>query len=138
MSENMNGKTGHPVLGAVLGIVGIVIALLATLVFGAAAGGLALLLGITATALGFAARRGGRGIGAIIAGILAVVLAVTMTFATVNAFRDLKQRADARGEFPLVSKYFDNPYLGIFGVALRIQNNEGTLQNLIDEMNALR
>ena len=50
----------------------------------------------------------------------------------------VKQKADTRGELPLISRHFDNPCPGVFGAAMRIQNTEGTLQNLIDETNALR
>ena len=67
---NGNNKIGHPVAGIVLGILGIAIALLMTLLFGVIAGAVAGVLGIVAALLGYSAhKRGNRGVGAIVAGI---------------------------------------------------------------------
>ena len=54
----VNTKNGHPVAGIVLGIVGITVALLMTLLFGVIAGGVAAALGIGALLLGISARKG--------------------------------------------------------------------------------
>ena len=46
---NVNNKVGHPVAGIVLGILGIAVALLMTLLFGVIAGAVAGVLGIVAS-----------------------------------------------------------------------------------------
>ena len=136
MSNNENMiKSGHPVLGLVLGLLGCAIALLLTILTGAIGGGIAALLGIIALILGIKARKSGRGIGAIITGVLAIVLAVFLTLGTIGSFITLKEKADELGTVPLISKYMDKPYLGIVGMALSIPSDEGTLQQFTDEMN---
>ena len=53
-------KTGHPVLGILLGLLGIGAALLLTFVTGVIGGGIALLFGVLAVVLGVKARKGGK------------------------------------------------------------------------------
>ena len=116
---HMNIKTGHPAAGIVLGILGISVALLMTLLFGVIAGAVAGALGIGAALLGFSARkRGNCGVGAIVAGTLALVLAVCMTFTSVGMMKQLKATADASGLAPTFSRYMTNPYLGLSSVAM--------------------
>ena len=89
---NTNCKVGHPVAGIVLGIAGIAVSLLMTLMFGVIAGAVAAGLGVCAAVLGISARRHGRrGMGAVVAGALAVALAVTMTFSTVTILTGMKK-----------------------------------------------
>ena len=117
-------KNGHPVAGIVLGIVGIVVALLTTLLFGVVAGTVAGVLGLGALLLGISARKGGRrGIGAIVAGALALVLAVCMTFSSVGMMKHLKATADASGVAPNFARYMDNPYLGLSSVIANAVND---------------
>ncbi len=77
-------KTGHPGLGIFLGIVGILFAILPTLIRGVVGMGISVVLGIVAVLLGMGARKGGRGMGAIITGVIAVLLAVVMLFSSMN------------------------------------------------------
>ena len=135
-------KTGHPVTGIVLGIAGIVVALLTTLLFGVVAGAVAGALGLGALLLGISARKGGRrGIGAIVAGTLALVLAVTMTFASVGTMKKLKDTAAASGVAPTFTKYMDNPYMGLSSALIKAVNDNTskdavkTLQNELDALN---
>ena len=118
--SNVNGnKVGHPVVGLILGIAGIALAVLMTLLFGVIAGAVAGILGIIAALLGFSARRkGNRGTGAIVAGVLAVVMAFTMTFTTVNTLKGMKEVAETSGVAPTFARYMDNPYMGIAGIAV--------------------
>ena len=75
----VNTKNGHPVAGIVLGIAGISIALLMTLLFGVVAGGIAAALGIGALLLGVSARKSSpRGVGAIVAGALATTFSASI------------------------------------------------------------
>ena len=132
-----NMKTGHPVLGIVLGVIGIALAVLTTLATGVIGGGVAAILGVVAILLGVNARKSGRGVGAIVTGVIAVVLAVIMTVTTVNIFSMLRRQAEEAGDAPLVVRYADKPYLGIFGMALSVPNNETDQKEFTEQMNLL-
>ena len=139
---NATNKAGHPVLGIILGIAGIGIALLMTLLFGVIAGAVAGALGIGAALLGFFARkRGKRGMGAIVAGALAIVLAISMTFASANTMKAMKEAAESSGVAPTFAKYMDNPYLGIYAVAAntaKAENTDEAVKTIQKEMDALK
>ena len=121
---NATNKVGHPVAGIVLGILGIVIALLMTLLFGVIAGAVAGILGIGAVLLGYSARKhGNRGIGAIVSGVCAFILAVSMAFTSVGMMKHLKATADASGVAPNFARYMDNPYLGLSSVIANAVND---------------
>ena len=139
---NGNNKVGHPVAGIVLGILGIAVALLMTLLFGVIAGAVAGILGIVAALLGYSAhKRGNRGVGAIVAGVLALVLAVSLTFTSANLLKTMKDTAISSGVAPTFAKYMDNPYLGIAGVAANAVNDRKnpdavkTIQNELEALN---
>ena len=141
---NVNNKVGHPVAGIVLGILGIAVALLMTLVFGVIAGAVAGILGIVAALLGYSAhKRGNRGVGAIVAGVLALVLAVSLTFTSANLLKTMKDTAVSSGVAPNFARYMDNPYLGIAGVAANaVEDMKGkdtdvfkTLQGELEALN---
>ena len=120
---NVNNKVGHPVAGIVLGIVGIAVALLMTLLFGVIAGAVAGVLGIGAALLGMSARKkGNRGTGAIVSGVLALILAVSLTFTSVGMMKELKETATKSGIAPTISRYMDNPYLGLSSVVVNAAN----------------
>ena len=115
---NVNTKVGHPVVGILLGIAGIAVALLMTLLFGVIAGVVSGVLGIGAVLLGyFARKKGTRGMGAIVTGTLAIVLAISMTFASAGILKTMKDVAVQSGVAPTFAKYMEDPYLGIAGMA---------------------
>ena len=125
---NVNNKVGYPVAGIVLGIAGIGVALLMTLLFGVPAGAVA------------ARKTGNRGMGAIVAGALAIVLAFTMTFASVNTLKNMKDVAEKSGVAPTFAKYMDNPYMGIAVIAAnaaKAGNTDETVKTLQKEMDAM-
>ena len=138
---NVNNQAGHPVAGIVLGILGISVALLMTLLFGVIAGAVAGVLGIGAALLGISAhKRGNRGAGAIVASVLALVLAVSMTFTTVGMMKHLKATADASGVAPNFARYMDNPYLGLSSVVANAVNdskNPDAVKTIQGELEAL-
>ena len=141
-TESICGKAGHPVAGTVLGIVGIAVALLMTLLFGVIAGAAATALGIAAALLGISARRssGRRGTGAITAGVLAIALAVCMTFTSVNTMKNLRDTAAASGVAPTFTRYMDNPYLGLSSVvmnAVHAKDDRDAVKTIESELNAL-
>ncbi len=138
----VNTKNGHPVAGIVLGIIGISIALLMTLLFGVVAGGIAAALGIGALLLGVSARKSSpRGVGAIVAGALALVLAVSMTFASVGTLKLLKETAAKSGVAPTFARYMDNPYLGLSSIvsnAVNASNDGEAVKTIEKELEALK
>ena len=76
----------HPILGIVLGLLGIAAALALCLFTGMIGGMIAGALGFSAFLLGVSARRSNKGSGAIAAGALAIGLAVLLTVGSVNTF----------------------------------------------------
>ncbi len=136
---NYEQKTGHPVLGIVLGILGILCALLLTIVAGLIAGIIAGVLGLIAVLLGAAARKSGRGMGAIITGILAVALAVVMTVSVITVFREVQTKAEKyQAEAPLVVKCLNKPELALLGMILSMPKDEGSIQDLTEQFNRLK
>ncbi len=139
MSTNENtNKIGHPVLGIVLSILGIGIAVLFTLLFGVIAGAAAAILGIVGILLGVGARKGGRGIGAIVTGSVAVLAAVVMMFTTVSAMNLMHKAALETGKAPVFAECFESPYLGLSSVYFKIAGDETKMKALTDEMEALK
>ena len=132
-------KTGHPILGVILGLLGIAAAIFLAMLAGVIGGGIAVAFGLAALLIGISGRKkGGKGIGAIIVGALAILLAVALTATTVSGLKEMHQKAVESGNAPLVAKYAENPYLGLLGVALKLPNDEGTLQELTDQLNLLK
>ncbi len=139
MSTNENtNKIGHPVLGIVLSILGIGIAVLFTLLFGIIAGAAAAILGIVGILLGVGARKGGRGIGAIVTGSVAVLAAVVMMFTTVSAMNLMHKAALETGKAPVFAECFESPYLGLSSVIYKVAGDEAKTKALMDEMEALK
>ena len=134
--ENKN-KVGHPVLGVVLAILGIGVAVLFTLLFGIAAGAVAAILGIVGILLGVGARKGGRGIGAIVTGSIAIVTAVAMMFTTVTAMNMMHKAALESGKAPVFAECFENPYMGLSSVYFKVAGDEAKMKALTDELQTL-
>ena len=96
-------------------------------------------LGLAALLIGIVGKKnGGKGVGGIITGVLAILLAVILTVTSIATFRELKIKAEESGTAPLVAKYFDDPTLGLIGAAMKIPQDEGTLQELTDQFNSLK
>ena len=140
MEENVV-KTGHPVLGVVLGLIGLALALPLAVYVGVIGGCISALLGIIAIILGVRANRGGRrGTPAVVIGVLAVLLAIIMTVFSVFTIKTLHDKAVESGTAPLVAKYAEKPYFGVMGILNNIprdETTEATLQQLMDEFNQL-
>ena len=135
---NTNTKTGHPILGVLLGVAGILVAVLLTFVAGVVAGGVAALLGLLAVLLGVAARKSGKGIGAILTGALAILLAIAMTVSITNVYKEIKDNAAAKEETQFLVQYLDKPYLGLAGLLMSVPQDEASLAELVEKINALR
>ena len=76
--------------------------------------------------------------GAIVAGALAIVLAFTMTFASVNTLKTMKDVAETSGVAPTFARYMDNPYIGIAGVAANSGNTDEAVNTIQKEIDALK
>ena len=139
MSTNENKmKIGHPVLGIVLAVLGISIAVLFTLLFGVIAGGAAALLGIIAIVLGVGARKGGRGLGAIVTGSVAIVVAIGMMFTTVSAMNLMHKAALETGKAPVFAECFESPYMGISSIYFKIAGDEAKMKAVTEELETLK
>ena len=138
MSTNEKSyKTGHPVLGIVLGILGIIAALLLCIFAGVIGGVIAGVLGLAAILIGLNARKYGKGIGAIITGVLAIVLAISLTVGAIDFYKEVQRRAAETGKAPLLTKYLSKPELGFFGLISSVPTDEASLQDLTNELDAL-
>ena len=133
-----NEKTGHPILGVILGLLGIAAAVLLAFITGVIGGGLAAILGLAALLLGIQALKGGRGIPAMLAGIVAIALAVIMTYSAIASVNLIKEKALQNEATPLVAKYADKPYLGVLGIIMNMPKDEGSIQELVDQINLLQ
>ncbi len=139
MSETEKKRSTHHAAGLVLGVLGIAVAVLLAYMTGIIGGGIAFLLGAAAVLLGAGALREKKGLAAIIAGGLAIVLAVSITALSISAVVKLRDTADAllreesdnataEGEAaqednaPLLVQYADKPYLGPLGILLHASN----------------
>ena len=117
-------KKGHPVLGIILGVIGIVAAICA-LFSGWIGGGIGLLFGLIALLIGISAVKGGKkggGITSIVFAGIAITLAVSLAFAGVAFWNVIKQEINS-DETPLMAKYFDNPNFGIVGALLKMNSD---------------
>ena len=133
-----NAKSGHPILGIILALLGIAVALFLTFIFGAIGGGIALLLGLIGLILGIKARKaGGRGMGAIIVGAVAIVMAILLTVSSVGAITALRDTAEKSKPGSLFAKYASKPYLGLVGIVMNMPQDEEGMQALMDELKEL-
>ncbi len=130
-------KAEHPVAGVILGILGIGAALVLCLLAGVIGGAIAVILGVLALLLGFQARKSGKGLGAILTGVVALVMAVVMTFSSIGIMGVIREKAEASGVAPLIAKYSDKPCLGLMGFVLSAANHQEDLEALNKEMSAL-
>lgn len=136
---NSYGKKGHPVLGIVLGILGLAAALLLPFLTGVIGGAIGVILGAAGLLLGLSSRRGGKGMGAVVFGALAIVLSLTMTVSSVNTVKALHKRAEESGKAPILTKHADNPWLGMFGVVMSAaEDKEIDIDNLNEELKLLQ
>ncbi len=129
-------KVGHPVLGIVLGIFGILIALLLTFLTGAIGGGIAFILGIAAFLVGLSTKRnGGKGVGAMVIGVVAVLMAAFMTISSIGIFSTIRNEAEKTKPGSLLAKSASNPYMGVVGLIMNMPKDEASIEELMNEIN---
>ncbi len=127
------------ILGVIIGILAIVCAFIATLLFGTAGGVAAGVLGAAAIVLGFVKRRkdGKGGIASVIIGVLAVIMAFALTGIWSNAFRALHEKALGDKPDGLWAQATENTSSGLMGIINNLPTDEAGINELIEEMNEL-
>ncbi len=130
-------KTGHPVAGIVLGILGILFGLMLPLLCGLIGGGLGLLLGIGAVLLGVFAANCGKKTAAIVLGAIAILVSIGMCVMSVNLMKELKVKAEQSGVAPTFTQYANNPYMGLIGIIAGMPQDEANLNKVMEEFDQL-
>jgi Na+(H+)/acetate symporter ActP len=108
------------IAGIIVGILGLAAALIAILLAGWIGGAVAIVLGIGAIVLGFFARKknGKGGVGAIVIGVIAALIAAIMIPSTATMMKTVKDNALKKMDnFPIVSKYAEqaDTNTGLYG-----------------------
>lgn len=131
-------KPTHPILAAILGLLGIAAAVLLCFLTGIIGGAIAGALGLAAAILGFQARKVSRkGLAGIITGALAILLTFFLTVSSVGGMTLLREKAAGNEATPLVEQYLTKPSLGLFGIWLDMPKDEATMQELKEQLDIL-
>ena len=126
----------HAGLGIVLGILGILLSFLAFLV-GVPGGAIALILGIIALLLGiFSLRSAGKGVGAIVTGILAILFAAGLTLGSIKFIETIHNEA-VKQNIEISAKITENKYLGILGIGIAAQEENVDAESWRKELERL-
>ena len=127
------------VLAVFLGILAVICSFFVTALFGTTGGIITAVLGAAAIVLGVLKRKKDQkgGIPAIVIGVLALILALSMTTMWSNAFKALHQKAvelKPDGLWAQVSEKTDG---GIIGIIRELPTDDASLNAFVEEMNEL-
>ena len=127
------------ILAVVLGLLAIVCSFLATVLFGTTGGIITAVLAAAAIVLGILKRKKDKkgGIPAIVIGILAAILAFSMTSMWSNAFKELHQKAVEYKPDGLWAQVSENTDGGLMGIISQLPTDEASLNAFVEEMNEL-
>ena len=127
------------ILAVVLGLLAIVCSFLATVLFGTTGGIITVVLAAAAIVLGILKRKKDKkgGIPAIVIGILAAILAFSMTSMWSNAFKELHQKAVEYKPDGLWAQVSENTDGGLMGIISQLPTDEASLNAFVEEMNEL-
>lgn len=127
------------IIAVILGILAVACAALATFLFGVTGGIVAGVIGACAIGLAIFKRikTGKGGIGAIAIGLIAIILAFSLTSMWSNVFTELHDKAVEYKPDGLWAQVSENTDGGIMGIIARIPNDEASLNTLLEEMNDL-
>ena len=127
------------ILAVILGLLAIVCSLLATALFGTTGGIITAVLAAVAIVLGILKRKKDKkgGIPAIVIGILAAILAFSMTSMWSNAFKELHQKAVEFKPDGLWAQVSENTDGGMMGIISQLPTDEASLNAFVEEMNEL-
>ena len=127
------------ILAVILGLLAIVCSLLATALFGTTGGIITAVLAAAAIVLSILKRKKDKkgGIPAIVIGILAAILAFSMTSMWSNAFKELHQKAVEFKPDGLWAQVSENTDGGMMGIISQLPTDEASLNAFVEEMNEL-
>lgn len=127
------------ILGVILGILAALCAVMATFMYGIAGGIAAGVLGAAAIALGILKRRkeGKGGLPSIVIGAIAIILAISMTGAWSNVFRELHLKAVELKPDGLWAQISEDTSGGFAGLIKNMPQDEASMNALMEEMNEL-
>lgn len=127
------------VLGVILGILALLCAVMATFLFGTVGGVVAGVLAVGAVVLGFLKRnkQGKGGMPAIIIGIIAVILAVSLTNTWSMVFSEMHHKAVELKPDGLWAQVSEDVSGGVVGLINNLPKDEATLNALVEEMDEL-
>lgn len=138
----MSGKKVHSGWGIALGLIGIVVALLGGFFFGNVGAIVAGVLGLIAVLIGvYALSKGSKGKGAVIAGILAIVIAFSIASTMNNLIKEAQKQALEHADIaPTWAKYAGEAKtnMGFYGLVSKLaEGEEADLQVILDEFSEL-
>ena len=127
------------ILAVILGLLAVACSFLVTALFGTTGGIIAGVLAAVAIVLGILKRKkdGKGGIPAIVIGVLAVILAFSMTSMWSNAFKELHQKAVELKPDGLWAQASENTNGGLMGIISQLPTDEASLNAFVEEMNEL-
>ncbi len=127
------------ILAVVLGLVAIVCAIFVSLLLGTTGGIIAGVLGVGAVVLGLLKRKksGKGGIGGIVVGVLAVIMAFSMTNLWSGMFTMLHDKAVELKPDGMWATVTEDARGGLMGIFKKLPGDEASLNALMDEMNEL-
>ena len=127
------------ILSVILAILAVASSFLATMLFGSTGGIITLIVAALAIALGVFKRIKDKkgGIAGIAIGVLAVVLAFSMTNVWSRAFKDLHDKAVALKPDGLWAQASEDTNNGLMGIVNKLPKDEASVNALVEEMNEL-
>ena len=127
------------ILAVILGLLAIVCSIFATVLFGTTGGIIAAVLAAVAILLGILKRKKDKkgGTPAIVIGVLAVILAFSMTSMWSNSFKALHQKAVELKPDGLWAQVSENTDGGLMGIISQLPADEASLNSFVEEMNEL-
>ena len=129
--------SGHPVASIILGVLGIVAALMLCLMTGVIGAAIAGVLAVLGLVLGIMARKSGRGIAAIIVCAVSLFLTATMTLTSISMMDIIKQEAAKSGTAPLVVQYANKPYLGLLGFFMSASSDGADMEEFDRQLSSI-
>lgn len=123
------------IFGVILGILGIVGAVLLGFVFGvygAIGSGVLALIGVLLGA--FSRKRDGKGMGAIVTGAIAIALCVMMAFASANLMKRIQDKAKENPDVaPILSQNLKDCNMGLWGIIKDLPDQDEKTTSAVSE-----
>ena len=136
----MTEKKSHPKAALVLGVIGIITAIILGVLFGWIAGCAGALCGFIAFGLGMISRKRTdkeKGKGGVTTGILAILFAVTVSVGLVVFSGKIGEIAEEKG-FPLIAKHARSLSGGIVGLMIAMDRDDEDLEEALRELREMK